>query len=596
VTKSQKVVNAGLLAVLGGGIALAVTSLGQPKAAEAPLRTAPVQRGVVQSTVSASGNVQAAASIDLSFGASGTLTRIAVKVGQRVKAGQVLAQVDETNARSTVASAQASLEQAQAQLASDRQSTSAQVVSAEDSLAAARRSLADTKKINRDQIIAAEQQVKQAESQVAADRVTAPTAVTNAQSSLAQAEGSISYTQALNDRQLEAAQQDVDAAAATLSSDQAKLGRDQATELSDCGTNNPTITSSTSNSCRNSAQSVITDQTTVTRDQTSLLGAQNALAQLQLKTAQSLDQAKAQRDSAARALVTAKTSNAQTLERDTQALASARTSLSQTRTKAAQSVSQAQAQVRSAQLSLANARASLATLDGSQVSQDLARIHTAEVQLATAQDGLRDTALSAPVAGTVSAISVSVGQLVSGGAAAAFTLTDLDRLQVVVGFPETDAAKIRAGQAATVTLDALAGRQLAAHVISVSPTAAVAENVVTYAVTLALDRTRAGVKPGMTAAVEVVTAHRDGILNVPSSAVSSSGDQATVVVLRGKEQVTVPVVTGLAGDSTTEIAGGLSEGDLVVLPTVRVTGGSTTPSSSFGPGGGSFGGGVRLAP
>lgn len=278
--------------------------------------------------------------------------------------------------------------------------------------------------------------------------------------------------------------------------------------------------------------------------------------------------------------------------RDTEALASARTSLSQARSKAAQSVSQAQAQVRSAQLALTNARASLATLDGSQVSQDLARIRTAEIQLATAQDGLRDTALRAPVAGTVSAISVSVGQLVSGGVAAAFTLTDLDQLQVVVGFPETDAAKIRAGQAATVTLDALAGQQLAAHVISVSPTATVAENVVTYTVTLALDRTREGVKPGMTAAVEVVTAHRDGVLNVSSSAVSSSGDQATVVVLRGKEQVSVPVVTGLAGDSTTEIVSGLSEGDQVVLPTVRVTGGSTTPSSSFGPGGGFGGGGL----
>ena len=284
-TKGQKVVNAGLLAVLGGGIALAVTSLGQPKAAEAPLRTAPVQRGVVQSTVSASGNVQAAASIDLSFSGSGRLTRIVVKVGQRVKTGQVLAQIDETSARSTVASAQASLEQAQAQLASDRQSTSSQVASAKESLAAARRSLADTKTVNCDQITAAVQQVKQAESQVAADRATAPTSVANAQSSLAQAESSISYTQALNDRQLEAAQQEVDAAAATLDSDQAELARDQLLELSDCGTNNPTITSSTSNSCRNSAQTVITDQATVTRDQTSLLSAQNALAQLQLKTA-----------------------------------------------------------------------------------------------------------------------------------------------------------------------------------------------------------------------------------------------------------------------------------------------------------------------
>ena len=62
--------------------------------------------------------------------------------------------------------------------------------------------------------------------------------------------------------------------------------------------------------------------------------------------------------------------------------------------------------------------------------------------------------------------------------------------------------------------------------------------------------------------------------------------------LRG-EGAQIGVVTGIVGDSYTEIKAGLSEGDKVVLPALRTTGTSTTNSNNLLRGGGFGGGGIR---
>src|SRR5262249_32571062 len=106
----------------------------------------------------------------------------------------------------------------------------------------------------------------------------------------------------------------------------------------------------------------------------------------------------------------------------------------------------------------------------------------------------------------------------------------------------------------------------------------------------------AGVKPGMSASVDVVTQERDNAVNVPSSAVTGSGSTASVTVLRDGKETRQAVVAGLQGDSTTEIVSGLTDGETVVLPTTTFAGGSTglTGAGTGGRGGrlGGAGGGV----
>ncbi len=115
--------------------------------ASAGNQTATVDTGDVTATVSASGNVEAARTVEASFdGAGGTLTKIYVRAGDKVKKGQLLAAVDKTSASHDLRLAQASLESAQAsyqaiasgRTAAEAAQDSASVASAEQSVRSAR--------------------------------------------------------------------------------------------------------------------------------------------------------------------------------------------------------------------------------------------------------------------------------------------------------------------------------------------------------------------------------------------------------------------------------------------------------------------------
>src|SRR5437588_4971142 len=295
------------------------------------------------------------------------------------------------------------------------------------------------------------------------------------------------------------------------------------------------------------------DNSTLANDQSVLTAQQNDAKAIQADEAKIASDRQAQND--------APLSAAATAARDTQTVSSSRLAV----TSAVAAVAVKQAPPTAAALAAANAG-----------------VVNAQAGVATAEKALADTELRAPIAGTVAAVSGTVGTAESGGGNAAVststssssssssssgsgggsstgfvTLTGLTGMQLVAGFAETDAVKLQVGQAATVTVDALPTTQLAAHVIAVNGTATSASGVVTYNVTFALDRTEPGLKPGMTGNVDVVVGEADNVLHVPTAAVHGSGANATVTVLQNGKQVSVPVVAGLAGDSSTAILSGL---------------------------------------
>ena len=101
--------------------------------------TATIKRGSLTQVVSASGTVAARPQVDLTFQSSGQITRLDVQVGDRVKAGQVLAGLDTTDLELAVAQAQVSLDSARTKLKQTRDgATSAELASAKASLSSAR--------------------------------------------------------------------------------------------------------------------------------------------------------------------------------------------------------------------------------------------------------------------------------------------------------------------------------------------------------------------------------------------------------------------------------------------------------------------------
>ena len=115
-TRGQRGLNIVLFVAVAGLVAAGVTSVGNPAKARAVLRTASVQRGDVQATVSTTGNVTAPTTLALNFTTGGRIAGLDVTPGTRVVAGQVLARVDDTAQKATLASAQANLNAAQQRL------------------------------------------------------------------------------------------------------------------------------------------------------------------------------------------------------------------------------------------------------------------------------------------------------------------------------------------------------------------------------------------------------------------------------------------------------------------------------------------------
>ncbi|HVE78290.1 MAG TPA: efflux RND transporter periplasmic adaptor subunit [Gemmatimonadaceae bacterium] len=194
------------------------------------------------------------------------------------------------------------------------------------------------------------------------------------------------------------------------------------------------------------------------------------------------------------------------------------------------------------------------------VAQAAAAVHKAEAALAAAIIG-------APFDGVVATVAATAGDKAE---AAAVTVVDDRELRLDVSVDETDVAKLRPGQTATVHLDALPNVELIGTVAAVAPVGTSQNGVVTYGAQIQLDATKArdaGVRPTMTASATIVTASKQDAVVLPSSAIRTVGPLRTVEVLGadGKAQ-TRQVQTGIVGELLTEITGGLNAGERVIPP------------------------------
>ncbi len=162
-------------------------------------------------------------------------------------------------------------------------------------------------------------------------------------------------------------------------------------------------------------------------------------------------------------------------------------------------------------------------------------------------------------------------------------------MQLVVPLSESEIGNVKAGQPATVTVEALNGAKLAAHVSEVALLSTSSSGgAVSYDVTFQLDQLEAGLKVGMSATAEVVVKQAEGV-NIPTSAITAD----SVTVKRDGKEVRQRVVTGLAGNTSTIVLSGLKAGETVVLPAASTTGSSATNllSKLGGRAGGGLGGG-----
>ncbi|GAB3682856.1 HlyD family efflux transporter periplasmic adaptor subunit [Actinocorallia lasiicapitis] len=248
---------------------------------------------------------------------------------------------------------------------------------------------------------------------------------------------------------------------------------------------------------------------------------------------------------------------------------------------------------------LTAARAQLAVADDADTStaQGYNTYVQAKNSYTAAVRALDGTVLSAPYAGTVTALNGAEGGGSAGtaasetGASTGFLeLASTAEYKIEGSFTEADTTKLKVGQAAAITFDALPGVSATGKVRSIGTEATTTNNVVSYTVTISLAGKPATVRLGQTATAVVTTAAKTDVLYVPAAAVTTAGGQSTVTVVANGQVTVRTVTTGISGTAGTEIVSGLAEGDTVQLKTVT-TGSGGQPGGFGGPGGmGGFGG------
>ncbi|HWS32706.1 MAG TPA: biotin/lipoyl-binding protein [Actinoplanes sp.] len=246
------------------------------------------------------------------------------------------------------------------------------------------------------------------------------------------------------------------------------------------------------------------------------------------------------------------------------------------------------------------------------------QVTTAELAVTEAEAGVEGTVLTAPMAGTVTAVNGTLGGSASGSSSSSsgasqgggsstsssgsssssssgfIEIADLTKMQVSASFAEADATSLKEKQVATVTWNALSGVEQSAKVAAIDPSATTSNSVVTYGVTLTLDKVPTGAKVGQTVSVSVTTGSKENVVLVNTAAITTVGNRHTVTVVAGGVQESRSVEIGLEGDSATEITSGLTAGEQVVVKTTSTsTGGNQQGGGGFGglSGGGGFSGG-----
>jgi membrane fusion protein, multidrug efflux system len=234
---------------------------------------------------------------------------------------------------------------------------------------------------------------------------------------------------------------------------------------------------------------------------------------------------------------------------------------------------QAEAAFRNAEKSLARMKSlyaegavSLQTLDGTQTAYDVA--HANYVAARSVVE------LTTPIAGVVTAVNATIGDLATPGTALA-TVAKIARMKAIFSLNESDVVAIAIGQKVTITSEARPDLRVQGSIVQISRSADVRSRSfeVKAFFTNTPDR---WFRPGMFAAVKLQVSSNAPVLMVPNTAIQTDGVTSRIFVVRGGRAYQHAVQVGMSDGERTAILSGVSPAD-----TVATVGINNVRDSSF---------------
>jgi HlyD family secretion protein len=197
-------------------------------------------------------------------------------------------------------------------------------------------------------------------------------------------------------------------------------------------------------------------------------------------------------------------------------------------------------------------------------------IKRAQAQIKVTQAGIERTILLAPFAGIVARITGELGEYATPSPPGiptppAIDLIDDTCLYVSAPMDEVDAPKLRVGQTARVTLDAIPGQIFLGRVRRIAPyVTEIEKQARTVDIEVDFDEPpKLPLLVGYSADVESVVDRRDDILRIPTQSIRQGGRVLIMDANQRLQERTVQI--GLANWAYTEITGGLTVGEKVLL-------------------------------
>jgi HlyD family secretion protein len=206
---------------------------------------------------------------------------------------------------------------------------------------------------------------------------------------------------------------------------------------------------------------------------------------------------------------------------------------------------------------------------------DSTDVAAAEARVAAAQSTLDMARIIAPFNGTVTQADPAIGDQVSTGAVA-YRLDDLTHLLVDVQVSEVDINTVTIDQDVTLTFDAVLGRTDPYHgkVVKVSQAGDTVQGVVSFTVTVELTDPDEYVKPGMTAAVNIIVQEVKDVILIPNRAVRLVNEERVVYLLVDGQPKSIKITLGSTdGLNSILVTGDVKEGDLIILNPPSMMGG-----------------------
>lgn len=209
------------------------------------------------------------------------------------------------------------------------------------------------------------------------------------------------------------------------------------------------------------------------------------------------------------------------------------------------------------------------------------RIAKIQADLDKAETGLRQLKVTAPANGVVNILpnwrnnsgmgspaEYRPGDSAYPGAEI-LELPDLSSVHLEAKLDESDRGRLKAGQHATIRVDAIADHEYQATVSDVSMLAKVDFSswpaTKNFALQLAFDDPDARLRPGMSAAARIAVGRLPDMLIVPSEAVLMVDGRPSVYVLKGRRFVATPIEIVRRGREQVAVKAALSPGDRVAL-------------------------------